>query len=58
MKHSIPPTGWGDVVTRADLTANAVLLRGEMAETRAEFASLDPGPPAAAGLSLRGSVRR
>ena len=40
MMNSIPPTGWGDVATRNDLTANAVLLQGEMAEVRGEMAEL------------------
>ena len=40
MMQSIPPTGWGDVATRNDLTANAILLRGEMAEVRGEMAEV------------------
>ena len=32
-----PPTGWGDVATRNDLTANTTLLRGEMAILRGEI---------------------
>jgi len=37
---SIPPTGWGDVATREDLSMNAVMLRGEMAEVRGEMAEV------------------
>ena len=40
MMKSIPPSGWGDVATRNDLTASGVLLRGEMAEVRGEMAEV------------------
>ncbi len=40
MMQSIPPTGWGDVATRNDVGANAILLRGEMAEVRGEMAEV------------------
>ena len=33
----LPPTGWGDLATRADVLATATELRGEMAELRAEL---------------------
>jgi hypothetical protein len=37
MMKSIPPTGWGDIATRTDLTSHATLLRGEMAGLRGEM---------------------
>ena len=40
MMKSIPPTGWGDVATREDLSMNAVMLRGEMAEVRGEMSEI------------------
>jgi hypothetical protein len=36
----LPPTGWGDVARRADVEAQGVALRGEMAELRGEMAEL------------------
>jgi len=36
----VPPVGWGDVARRADVEAQGVALRGEMAELRAEMAEL------------------
>ena len=32
----LPPVGWNDIATRADVQATATLLRGEMAQLRAE----------------------
>ncbi len=36
----LPPAGWNDIATRADVQASATLLRGEMAEVRGEMAEL------------------
>ena len=33
----LPPAGWNEIATRADVQASATLLRGEMAELRAEL---------------------
>ena len=33
----LPPAGWNDIATRADVHATATLLRGEMAELRSEL---------------------
>ncbi len=33
----LPPVGWGDIARRADLEAQGVALRGEMAELREEL---------------------
>ena len=40
MMRAIPPTGWGDVATRNDLSSTTVMLRGEMAEVRGEMAEV------------------
>jgi len=36
----VPPVGWGDVARRADVEAQGVALRGEMAELRGELVTL------------------
>jgi len=36
----LPLVGWGDVARRADVEAQGVALRGEMAELRGEMAEL------------------
>jgi hypothetical protein len=33
----LPPAGWNDIATRADVQATATLLRGEMAELGSEI---------------------
>jgi hypothetical protein len=33
----LPPAGWNDIATRADVQATATLLRGEMAQLGAEL---------------------
>ena len=33
----VPPVGWGDVARRADVEAQGVALRGEIAELRGEL---------------------
>jgi hypothetical protein len=35
----LPPAGWNDIATRADVQATATLLRGEMAQLGAELRS-------------------
>ena len=44
----LPPVGWNDIATRADVQATATLLRGEMSELRGEMAQL--------GAELRGEM--
>ena len=36
----LPPVGWNDIATRADVQATATLLRGEMSELRGEMSEL------------------
>ncbi len=40
MMKLVPPVGWGDIATKADLAALGAALRGEMAGLRGEIAEL------------------
>jgi chromosome segregation ATPase len=48
----LPPAGWNDIATRADVQATATLLRGEMAQLGAELRS----EMAQLGAELRGEM--
>jgi hypothetical protein len=50
MMELLPPAGWGDLVRQPYVEAEFKLLRGEMAELRAEFKVL--------GGKVDGQVRR
>ena len=41
MMELLPPVGWGDLATRADVQHLGIELRGEMAELRGEITRLE-----------------
>jgi hypothetical protein len=53
----LPPAGWNDIATRADVQASATLLRGEMAELGAQLRT-EMAELRGEMVELRGEIRQ